>query len=349
MHNILTPRGALVRDAHIWAHYLTEAINLFARKSDLVFSSHLWPTWGTERVVTFMSLQRDMYGYMHDQTLRLLNQGHTGIEIAEMIQMPPALENSWHTRGYYGSVSHNVKAIYQRYMGWFDGNPAHLWEHTPTESAKRHVEFMGGAQEVQRKAQAAYDAGDYRWVAQVVNYLIFADPANEAAKTLQANTFEQLGYGAENAVWRNFFLSGAQELRTGVGVPETRETPMSMLAGLTVEQLFDGLALRVNGPRAWDLQLVTDWHISDEKRTHRGEMSNGLLVHYDRFDGDELPEPTATFTLTRLTLIKTLLGKQTFATGVADGDITVAGDPLRLAELLEVVDAPDPAFNLVTP
>ncbi|WP_216902053.1 alkyl/aryl-sulfatase [Nocardia alni] len=349
MHNILTPRGALVRDAHIWAHYLTESINLFARKSDVVFSSHLWPTWGTDRVVNFMSLQRDMYGYMHDQTLRLLNQGFVGSEIAEMIQMPPAVENAWHTRGYYGSVSHNVKAIYQRYMGWFDGNPAHLWEHPPVESAERHVDFMGGADEVLRKARAAYDSGDYRWVAQVVNYVIFADPSNEAAKRLQASAFEQLGYGAENAVWRNFFLSGAQELRHGVGVPQNDRPPASMLAGLTVEQLFDGLALRIDGPKAWDLKLVTDWHISDENRTHRGEMSNGLLVHYDRLDGDGLPEPVATFTLTRLTLIRTLLGAQDFPTGVANGDITFTGDPTRLAELLSVLDAPDPAFSIVTP
>jgi alkyl sulfatase BDS1-like metallo-beta-lactamase superfamily hydrolase len=175
-----------VRDPHVWSQYLTESINLFARKSDVVFASHHWPTWGTERAVEYLSLQRDLYGYLHDQTLRRLNQGDTGTEIAETIELPPAIAAAWHAHGYYGSVSHNVKAIYQRYMGWFDGNPAHLWEHPPVESARRHVDFMGGADEVLRKARAAYDAGDYRWVAQVVNYVIFADPGNEAAKHLRA-------------------------------------------------------------------------------------------------------------------------------------------------------------------
>ena len=188
-----------------------------------MFSSHHWPTWGTDRIVQFMSLQRDMYGYLHDQTLRLLNQGHAGIEIAEMIQMPPALEDTWHTHGYYGSVSHNVKAIYQRYMGWFDGNPAHLWEHPPVENARRHVEFMGGADEVLRKAQAAYDAGRLPLGRPGDELPDLRRPEQRRGKTLQANTFEQLGYGAENGPWRNFFLSGADELRKGsFGTPTRR-------------------------------------------------------------------------------------------------------------------------------
>ncbi|WP_433732982.1 alkyl/aryl-sulfatase [Nocardia sp. CA-129566] len=349
LHNLLTLRGALVRDPHVWAGYLTEAINLYGRDSDVVFASHHWPTWGTDRLVEFLALQRDLYGYLHDQTLRLLNQGHVGSEIAELIALPPAIENVWHTHGYYGSVSHNVKAIYQRYMGWFDGNPAHLWEHPPVESARRHVEFMGGADEVLRKAQAAYDAGDYRWVAQVVNYVIFADPHNQAAKTLQANTFEQLGFGAENATWRNFYLSGAYELRNGsFGTPTTTNAP-TMLAALTVEQIFDAMALRVDGPKAWDMRVVTDWHITDENRIHRLELRNGRLTHYDRPDGVTLPDPDASFTLTRPTLIRVLLSGEDFGALVSSGAIALGGDPTKLADIVGVFDQPDPDFAIVTP
>ncbi|WP_329412399.1 MBL fold metallo-hydrolase [Nocardia vinacea] len=349
LHNLLTLRGALVRDSHVWAKYLTESINLFARKSDVVFASHHWPTWDTERLVEYLSLQRDLYGYLHDQTVRRLNQGYLGGEIAEMLELPPAIADAWHTHGYYGSVSHNVKAIYQRYMGWFDGNPAHLWEHPPVESARRHVEFMGGVDEVLRKAQTAYDAGDYRWVAQVVNYVIFADPAHAAAKTLQANTFEQLGYGAENATWRNFFLSGAYELRNGsFGTPTMTNAP-TMLEALTIEQIFDAIALRIDGPKAWNLRVVIDWHITDEKRTYRLELRNGLMVHYDKPDGADLPDPDASFTLTRSILIRALLAGENLGALVAAGDIAIAGDPSGLNAVVGVIDAPDPDFAIVTP
>ncbi|MBU3061413.1 MBL fold metallo-hydrolase [Nocardia sp. NEAU-G5] len=348
-HNLLTLRGALVRDPHVWSQYLTESINMFGRKSDVVFASHHWPTWGTERLVEYLSLQRDLYGYLHDQTLRRLNQGHTGIEIAETFELPPAIAGAWHARGYYGSVSHNVKAIYQRYMGWFDGNPAHLWEHPPVESAKRHVDFMGGAQEVLRKAERAYDTGDYRWVAQVVNYVIFADPTNRAAIELQASTYEQLGYGAENATWRNFYLMGAYELRNGkVGTP-TRANSPTMLAALTVEQLFDAVSLRIDGPRAWHEKAVSDWRITDENRTHRVELRNGLLLHYDRFDGDDLPAPEVTFSLTRPTLIGILLAGQDITAAAQSGVVRIEGDPSGLGKIVSLLDTPDPAFNLVTP
>ncbi|MVU83880.1 MBL fold metallo-hydrolase [Nocardia sp. ET3-3] len=350
MHNLLTLRGALVRDAHNWAKYLTEAVNRYARNCDVVFSSHLWPTWGTERVVKFMSLQRDMYGYLHDQTLRKLNQGLVGTEIAEDFPLPPALENTWHTRGYYGTVSHNVKAVYQRYMGWYDGNPAHLWQHPPVESATRHVEFMGGADEVLRKARAAYEAGDFRWVAQVVDYVIFADPANAEAKALQADTFEQLGYGAESATWRNVYLSGAYELRHGsFGTPTKADAASSMLYGLTVEQIFDAMALRVDGPKAWHLKSVVDWKITDQDRVHRIEMSNGLLVHYDRFDGDGLPDADATFELAHPTLVRILLMEQDFPGAVARGELAVHGDVTTLGGLVAALDEPDPDFAMVTP
>ncbi|MBA0049129.1 MBL fold metallo-hydrolase [Mycobacteroides sp. LB1] len=349
LHNLLTLRGALVRDPHVWARYLTESINLFGYDSDVVFASHHWPTWGTERLVEYLSLQRDLYAYLHDQTLRQLNQGYVGSEIAETFQLPPAIASAWHARGYYGSVSHNVKAIYQRYMGWFDGNPAHLWEHPPVAGAQRHVDFMGGADEVLRKARKAFDEGDYRWVAQVVNYVIFADPANEPAKALQASCFEQLGYGAENAPWRNFYLMGAHELRHGsVGTPIATNAP-TMLAALTIDQVFDALALRVNGPKAWNERFVSDWHFTDEDRVHRLELRNGVLVHYPRPSGTSLPSADVTFTLTRPALIAVLLGGGDPAQAFASGDITVDGDAGGFVRLVAVLDQPDPDFAIVTP
>ncbi|MFJ5045485.1 alkyl sulfatase dimerization domain-containing protein [Streptomyces anulatus] len=250
LHNLLTLRGAEVRDPRVWARYLTESVDLFVDSTDVAFDSHHWPVWGRDRVLTFLSEQRDLYAYLHDQTLRMLNRGLTGPEIAEEIVMPPALERAWHTHSYYGSVSHNTKAVYQRYLDWFDGNPAHLWEHPPVESARRYVEFMGGADEVLKRARRSYADGDFRGVVQVVNHVIFADPDHTAARDLQADALEQLGYGSENGTWRNFYLMGALELRHGsVGTPTSTVAP-DLLAALTLEQLCDSLAIRGTDPAA---------------------------------------------------------------------------------------------------
>ncbi len=347
LHNLLTLRGALVRDPHVWSKYLTESINRYAARSDVLFASHHWPTWGTERLTEFLAVQRDLYGYLHDQTLRALNKGATGIEIAEDIELPPAISRAWHTHGYYGSVSHNVKAIYQRYMGWFDGNPATLWQHPPVESAKRHLDFMGGAGEVVRKARESYAAGDFRWAAQVLNYVLFAEPGHDEARALQADTLEQLGFGAENGTWRNFFLMGAYELRHGsVGTPTVADAP-DIAAALTVEQLFDAIALRVDGPKAWSAALTIDWHVSDRNLVHRTQLRNGLLVHFD-VDGD-MPAPDAAFTLTDADLHAALLGARDLTEMITDGTITVEGDPATLAELVSYLDTPDPDFAIVTP
>ncbi len=348
LHNILTLRGAVVRDAHVWSQYLTEAITMFGADTDVAFASHHWPAWGGDRVTEWLSLQRDTYGYLHDQTLRLLNQGYTGIEIAEMLQMPPALENAWHTRGYYGSVSHDVKAIYQRYMGWFDGNPANLWQHPPVEAAKRYIDAMGGADRALAKARTAFDDGDYRWAVELLEHVVFADPKNNAAKQLQADAFEQLGYGAENGPWRNFYLMGAYELRNGkIGTPTS--TSSSMVAALSVDQVFDAAAFLVNGPKAWDLHLVNDWVVTDENTTYRTELNNGVLIHYvvpRNFIG---PEPDATFTLTRPTLIGVIAGGQDLTAAVQSGQVKASGDPAKLGQLIAVLDKPDPDFDIVTP
>jgi alkyl sulfatase BDS1-like metallo-beta-lactamase superfamily hydrolase len=342
LHNLLTLRGALVRDPHGWAGYLTEAIDTFSDRADVVFASHHWPTWGKERIVEFLSLQRDLYAYLHDQTLRLLNQGHTGIEIAEDFQMPPALHRAWHAHGYYGSVSHNVKAVYQRYMGWFDGNPARLWPHPPEAIAPRYVEAIGGIDRVVELAQLAFDAGDFRWAATLLDHAIFTDEDHAAAKALYADTLEQLAYGAENATWRNFFLAGATELRDGNFGTPTQTTSLSLLSQLTPEQLFDSFAISVNGPRAWDLDLAIDVTFSDIATNYRLTLRNGVLV-YRKVAADA---STATATVTLANRVRLLA----FAAGdTTSPGLDVTGDAAALPSLMGVLDRPDPGFDIVTP
>lgn len=350
LHNTLTLRGALVRDPHVWAQYLTEAISLFAHHADVVFASHHWPTWGRTELAEFLSQQRDLYAYLHDQTLRMLNQGLTGREIAEAMVLPPALESVWHTHGYYGSVSHNVKAIYQMYMGWFDGNPAHLWEHPPVEEAKRYVEFMGGADATVAKAQASFDAGDLRWVVTVLNHVLFADPGHAAARELQARAFTQLGYASENGTWRNFFLSGATELREGsFGTPTQPNSP-DLLAALSIEQALDSLAIRVDGPRAWGTRLAVDWVVDGVR--HAARLTNGVLVHQvidDEGSGVAAGPANVTLASTKDVFLACLITPGRFGDLVASGDLTVDGDGSVWPALLGLLDAPDPDFEIVLP
>jgi alkyl sulfatase BDS1-like metallo-beta-lactamase superfamily hydrolase len=337
LHNLLTLRGALVRDPRIWARYISEAIDRFGGRTDVVFASHHWPTWGQARAITYLELQRDLYAYLHDQTLRMLNKGMVGAEIAEAMRMPPALERAWHTRGYYGSVSHNVKAIYQRYMGWYDGNPAHLWGHVPEEAGKRYVAAMGGAEAVLSGAREAFAAGDLRWVVELLDHLIFADPQNAAARALQADAFEQLGFGAENGTWRSAFVAGATELRQGsFGSPVRTDAP-DLLAALPPEQIFDAIAIRVDGPRAWDERLSIGVILTDTGAAHRLDLRNGVLVHREA----SIDEADVTIRTTRAALPGLLAGS-------TDG-AAIEGDASVLARLMAVLEAPDPDFAIVTP
>ncbi|MFE9242967.1 alkyl/aryl-sulfatase [Nocardiopsis sp. NPDC006938] len=338
LHNILTLRGAQVRDARVWSRYLDESVELFGYESDVLFASHHWPTWGTEKLVELLCQQRDMYAYLHDQTLRLMNRGWVGAEIAEQLRMPPGLEREWHTRGYYGSVNHNVKAIYQRYMGWFDGNPAHLWEHPPEEAALRYVECMGGVDEVLSRAAEFRDRGDLRFAATLLNHAVFAEPGDERAREALAGVYERLGFGSENGTWRNFYLQGAAELRQGrPDLPSNLGTGMA--AALSVDQLFESLAIRVNGPRAWDERFAVDWVFTDLDTTYRTTLSNGALTTREK---PRRGEPGLTVTLNKFRLLRLLAGKGT--EGMA-----FAGDAELLDRLLGVLDRPDPSFDIVTP
>jgi alkyl sulfatase BDS1-like metallo-beta-lactamase superfamily hydrolase len=337
LHNLLTLRGAEVRDARGWSRYLAEAVELFADDTDVAFASHHWPTWGRENIVRFLTEQRDLYAYLHDQTLRKMNQGQVGSEIAESFQLPPVLDAAWHARGYYGSVSHNVKAIYQRYLGWYDGNPAHLWLHPPEAAATRYVETIGGIDATVDQARRYADDGDLRFAAELASHAVFAQPDHEVAVELLADVLTRLGYGAECATWRNNYLTGAQELFQPTS-PVLAETS-GIAAALTVTQLFDSLAIRIDAPRAWSTTTSIRWHFTDLDETYRMELSNGVLIHHPT----RRTEPAdLVITLTRTQLLA-MLG------GAGHDGITFEGDPGTLTTILSATDEPDAAFNIVTP
>ncbi len=337
LHNLLTLRGAQVRDPRMWSRYIGEAIELFGHRSDVEFASHHWPTWGTREIIDFLGEQRDLYAYLHDQTVRLMNQGLTGIEIAEDFELPPSLATLWHTRGYYGSVNHNVKAIYQRYLGWYDGNPAHLWQHPPTAAARRYVEVMGGVAATLEHARRYLEAGDLRFAVELASHAVFADPGDGAARELLATGLERLGLGAENATWRNVYLTGANELRYGIGRNDI--SAGGLLSALTVTQLFDTLAIRVVGPRAWNESFAINWVITDTRDLYRLELSHGALVHYP------MQKPRAADLNVRIS--RTRLA-QAVASGSFSG-VDMTGDTGVLSRLFALLDAPDPSFAVVTP
>jgi alkyl sulfatase BDS1-like metallo-beta-lactamase superfamily hydrolase len=348
MHNLYTLRGAAVRDSRAWARYIDEAIELFGDKTDMVFASHHWPTWGRERCLAFMSKQRDMYKYLHDQTLRLANKGYTMLEIAETVSLPAGLAKAWYNRGYYGTVNHDVKAVYQKYLGFFDGNPANLHPLPPEEAAVKYVEFMGGAAAVIERARRSLEAGEYRWTAQVLNHVVFAEPGNEEARDLQAVALEQLGYQSESGPWRNFYLSGAQELREGVhelGSPHTMSE--DVLAAMSLDHLFDYMAIRLDAEKAAGKTIVIDFQFTDTGQRYVLKVENAVLNHSSgRQDG----HADASVVTTRSALNEFLVAAEGSedASGAA-GAFQIEGDPQKIAELFSLLDRFDFWFNIVTP
>lgn len=344
LHNILTLRGAVVRDAAAWSRYLDEAIVLFGYQSDVVFASHHWPTWGQELIVQYLAEQRDLYGYLHDQTLRMMNQGLTGSEIAEEFVLPDTLQKAWHARGYYGSVSHNVKAIYQRYMGWYDGNPVHLWEHPPVQQAQRYVKSMGGVEGTIKTADSFVKEGDLRFAATLLGHAVFADPDNSVAKEALASVLVELGQGAENGTWRNVYLTGAHELRHGVQKTLIDLSNPAMLSPLTVDQLLTSLATRLDGPRAQHESFALELRLKDLGRSYQVFLSNGVLIHREVGPDDRVPESVEfSCTLTKAELIRVLINK-TSVEGLEH-----VGDPKLFARLMSYMVDANPSFAIVTP
>src|SRR5438552_6224357 len=280
LHNVYPIRGAQVRDANAWAKYLDEARDRFGRRADVVFAQHHWPVWDTPRILDFLARQRDLYKFLHDQTVRLMNHGYKAAEIAERLALPRSLAGTWHARGYYGTLSHNAKSVYQRSIGWYDANPANLNPLPPVERGRKYVEYMGGAEAVIRRALEDFARGEYRFVAEAMSHVVFADPANAGARRLGADALEQLGYAAESATWRNAYLLGTLELRQGVPSTVAR-APVSpdVVQAMSLDLFFDYLGVRLNGERAEGRRLVIDWVFTDLRRRYVLNLESCALTY----------------------------------------------------------------------
>ena len=347
LHNTYSLRGAKIREPLPWSKYLNQALVMWGDEAEVIFAQHHWPTWGNDQVVELLEKQRDLYRYINDETLRMVNQGKTMREIAEDFKLPDSLDKYWANRGYYGSIYHNVAATYVLYLGWFDGNPSTLHELPPVEASKKYVEFMGGADAVMQKAKESFDKGEYRWVAEVMNHVVFADPDNQEAKNLTADALEQMGYQAESGPWRNFYLTGAQELRNGViqaGTPSTASP--DTIRAMTLDLFFDYLGVRLNREKAGDSNITLNFDFGEKDGKYLVELENGVL---NNTAGEQADNADATITLDRASLDAIMLGETTLDQAVADGKVKVTGDSAKLGELTAMLDTFEFWFNIVTP
>ena len=345
MHNILTPRGALVRDSKAWADDLTESIRLFGDISDTMITSHGWPRFGGVVVRDFLADHRDAYKYLHDQSVRLMNEGLTGDEIGARIQLPPTLAKDWYNRGYYGSMSFNSRAVYQRYMGWYDGNPAHLTPQPPADAGRRYVAAMGGAAKVRAMAKAAIRKGDYAWAATLLNHAVMADDGDKEAKALLASAYDQLGYQTENSLWRNMYLTGADELRGGVRKLPASMTPLDMIAALDSQMIFDVLAVRLNPDKAGDAHLRIAFVFPDRSERFLVEVRNGVLVAQPS-KGDEKVD--ATLTVARPVFLDSLFRGSSLIPKILTGEVKLEGDRAAMGRLTGWFDVFPTDFPIVT-
>ncbi|CAH1541096.1 MBL fold metallo-hydrolase [Vibrio parahaemolyticus] len=346
MHNILTLRGAQVRDALKWASYLQETIDMWGDDVGVKFQSHHWPMWGQEDIVKYFKKQRDTYKYTHDQTVRLMNQGYIGSEISEMIEFPDEIGKSWSSRGYYGTLRHNSRAVYQRYMGWYNGNPSDLNNLPPADAAVKYVEYMGGEQEAINKAQADFDKGNYRWVAEVLKHVVFANPESEKGKALLADAYEQMGYQAESGPWRSVYLQGAYELRNGTpSAGGTNVASPDIIKNMPPEMLFDYLAVRILPEKAAGKAFVMNLDFTDLDEKYSLYVENSVLNHTKKL----AEKPDVSLELTKATLDDVQLGNITLEKAIADGSIKLDGDPQVLKDFVGMLDNFNFWFNIVTP
>jgi len=347
LHNIYPIRGAQARDANAWAKYLNEALDCFGHDADVAFAQHHWPVWGNTRVRDFLGKQRDLYKYLHDQTVRLMKHGYKAAEIAERLALPKSLGSTWHVRGYYGTLSHNAKSVYQRYIGWYDANPANLNPLPPVERGRKYVEYMGGADAVIRRARADFARGEYRFAAEALSHVVFDDPANTEARRLGADALEQLGYAAESATWRNAYLLGALELRQGVPATIAR-APVSpdVVRAMSLDLFFDYLGIRINGEKAEGLRIVVNWEFADLDRRYVVNLENSALTYLAdrRSDGAD-----ATVTLERAALNRLVLREVAFTDAVERGLVRVDGNAAKVAELFGLLDDFALMFEVLEP
>jgi alkyl sulfatase BDS1-like metallo-beta-lactamase superfamily hydrolase len=348
LHNFIPLRGAVARDPRIWAKYIGDAIELYGAKTEIMIGQHHWPTWGRDAVLDRLEAQRDLYKHIHDQTLRYMNKGWRPAEIAEAIDLPPGLAECWSVRGYYGTVSHNVKAVYQRYLSWYDGNPCNLHPLPPTSAAKKFVEYMGGAASVIDRAKADFAKGEFRWVAQVMKEVVYAEPDNTEARALCADALEQMGYQAESATWRNAFLYGAQELRHGlIQMPARIAMNADTLAGLSTDMLFDALAIRLDPAKAAGQAFVVNWRFTDRAEALALTLRHSTLSHRM---GEQPERADASVTTTRAAFDAIILGKTKPADAIGSGALAIEGDATRLAVWFGMLEPPSGMmFEILTP
>jgi alkyl sulfatase BDS1-like metallo-beta-lactamase superfamily hydrolase len=345
MHNILTLRGAQVRDALKWSSFLNETIELYGAGTEVKFQSHHWPQWGNVKIVDYWKKQRDLYKYTHDQSVNLMNKGYTGEEISETIKLPLELDKFWPNRGYYGTLSHNSRAVYQRYMGWYNGNPANLNNLPPEAAAKKYVEYMGGEAAILKRAEADFAKGEYRWTAEALKHVVFANPSSKAGKDLLADSLEQMGYQAESGPWRGVYLMGAYELRNGVPAAGgiNTATPDTIKA-MPPEMLFDYLAVRLNGPKAAGKKIGLNIDLTDLKKQYGLAVENAVLNY-----GKPLAKADAKLTMSKATLDAIQLKEVTLEQAIAKGDLKVDGNRQAFADFMGLLDSFPFWFNIVTP
>ena len=346
LHNIYTLRGAQVRDASSWWKVLNLAINEHLNNVEIVIAQHQWPTWGNQKIISYLSNQRDMFKFIHDQTLNLVNKGLTMNEIAETLTLPPGLANEWYNRGYYGSVSHNAKAVYQRYIGWYDSNPADLNPLPPSEAAKKYVEFMGGENQVLEKARKSIAAGEYRWAAEVLKHVVFSDPTNQIARNLQADAFEQLGYQSENATWRNEYLMGAYELRNGVPDNAPINTAsIDMVRAMDPELILDYMGVRLNAEKALNKNIVINWQMPDGT-VYGIELKNSVILYnLNR----PFPQADVLLKTDKTTFSRLFMQGEPLDNVLKSSKTIIEGNQDKVIELQGMLDIFPGMFKIVTP
>ncbi|MCW8196031.1 MBL fold metallo-hydrolase [Proteobacteria bacterium 005FR1] len=347
LHNVYTLRGAEVRDASLWSRYIDEVLASYGPRTDILIAQHHWPVWSQAEARHFLAVQRDLYKYIHDQTVRLMNHGYRPGEIAERIELPKSLASEWAARGYYGTLKHNSRAVYQKYLGWYDANPANLDPLPPVETARKSIEYMGGIDAVLKRAREDFEAGNYRWVASVMSQAVFAEPDNQAARDLAADAMEQLGYQAESGPWRDVYLSAAQDLRRTSPPPSGSSTGSGdLLQALETGMIFDVFAVRLNGPKAEGKRIVLNWQFSDTGENIRTNLQNATLTWME----GRAENADADIALSRSTLNDILLGKSSFPEAIQSGRIEIVeGKREKLFELLTLLDTFEPGFPLVEP
>ena len=346
MHNLYTLRGAKVRDSKAWSKHIDNMLLRWGEDAQVLFAPHHWPSWGNGEIKKHVAKQRDTYKFMHDQVLRLSNHGYTIDEVGDMVKLPEALDQTWASHGYYGSISHNARAIYNFYLGYFDGNPSHLHKLPPTSGSVKYVEYMGGAKNVIEMAKQDYANGEYRWVAEALDHLVFAEPNNKQAKDLLADTLEQLGYAAESGPWRNFYLSGARELREGVQVVPTPNTASpDVVKNMPVVMILDYMAVRLNPEKADGKKLKINFNFTDTNELYTVFLENSTLNNREGSADDA----DSTISTTRETLDSIMLGQLTVEKGLESGAINVKGAKGKFQELQGMLDDFDFWFNIVTP